>query len=367
MTIHNQVENYCVRVTSNGNIGSGVLIPGRESFYVLTAAHCLGDSLPELKDIVIEKQDDYTSVFKGIKSVDIVEFNKEHDFALIEIDFDEEDKILYQFKLGRGVISENEINFCGYQGIQIDQFRPFKGKILSVSADGNRFKITMQDLTFDQAGEEGQYVAKGLSGSGVFIYRHNSLFLLGILNSVITEKAWNDDIDCCSIIHLEKYISEYVDLSDFESLKKWNENLEKLRTENEIEVFKTENTDFFNKLYRKNQTLYSDIGKANKVTAKQIRKFLAMKDNITTIQNDYPFLFSKFKDIVNRFVDLVEDDFSRNVAQSNEALKLKMELQKQLKDEFEILPTFTNLDLSEYQIIEWLGICTLDFTTDDKY
>ena len=75
--------------------------------------------------------------------------------------------------------------------------------------------------------------------------------LIGILNSVITEKAWNDDIECCSVKHIEQYISEYVDLSDFENLKQWEENLEKERTENEIEAFKNDNSDFFEKLYRK--------------------------------------------------------------------------------------------------------------------
>jgi hypothetical protein len=362
---HNQAEKYCVRVKSNGHTGSGVLLSGNETFYVLTAAHCLGDSMPNIQDIIIEKQNDYTSDFNTIKSVEIKEFNQELDFALIEIDFDHEDKLLYQYKLGRGVLSENEIKFCGYQGVNIDEYRPFNGKVLSVSDDLGRFKITLQNETFDQAGEDGQFVAKGLSGSGVFIYRHNSPFLIGILNSVISDKAWNDDIDCCSIKHIEKYISEYVDLSDFENLKKWNENLERERTDREIDAFKNENSDFFEKLYRKNQVLYPEISKANTVTAKQIRKFLAMKDNIRTIENDYPILYSNFKNIVKRFVDQVEDDYSRSVNQNSEAINLKMELQNQLKSEFEILPNFTNLDLSEYQIIEWLGICTLNFTTND--
>lgn len=362
---HNQAEKYCVRVKSNGHTGSGVLLSGNETFYVLTAAHCLGDSMPNIEDIKIEKQNDYTSDFKGLTTVEIKEFNQELDFALIEIDFDDEDKLLYQYKLGRGVLSENEIKFCGYQGVNINQYRPFNGTVLSVSDDLGRFKITLQNETFDQAGEDGQYVAKGLSGSGVFVYRHNSPFLIGILNSVISEKAWNDDIDCCSIKHIEKYISEYVDLSDFDNLKKWNENIEKERTEREIEAFKNENSDFFEKLYRKNQVLYPEISKANTITTKQIRKFLAMKDNVRTIENDYPILFSNFKNIVKRFVDQVEDDYSRSVSQNSEAINLKMELQNQLKSEFEILPNFTNLDLSEYQIIEWLGICTLNFTTND--
>lgn len=362
---YNLAEKYCVRIKSNGNTGSGVLLPGKESFYVLTAAHCLGKSMPDINDIVIEKQNDYTSEFRKITTVEIKEFNTEHDFALIEIDFDNEERLLYQYKLGRGVLSENEIKFCGYQGVNINQYRPFTGKVLSVSDDIGCFKVTLIGETFDQGGEDGHYLAKGLSGSGVFIYRHNSPFLIGILNSVITDKAWNDDIDCCSIKHIEQYISEYVDLSDFENLKRWNENLEKERTDREIEAFKKENSDFFEKLYRKNNVLYPEIAKANSVTAKQIRKFLAMKDNVRTIENDYPILYSNFKNIVKRFVDQVEDDYSRSVNQNSEAINLKMELQNQLKSEFEVLPNFTNLDLSEYQIIEWLGICTLNFTTND--
>src|SRR5690606_29687563 len=107
------------------------------------------------------------------------------------------------------------------------------------------------------------------------------------------------------------------------------------------------------------------IQKANTVTAKQIRKFLAMKDNVRTIENDYPVLYSNFKNIVKRFVDQVEDDYSRSVSESSDAVNLKLDLQNQLKTEFDLLPSFTNLDLSEFQIIEWLGICTLNFTAND--
>jgi len=101
--IYNLAEKYCVRIKSNGYTGSGVLLPGKESFYVLTAAHCLGKNLPNINDILIEKQNDYTSDFNAITSVEIKEFNIEHDFALIEIDFDNEERLLNQYKLGRGV------------------------------------------------------------------------------------------------------------------------------------------------------------------------------------------------------------------------------------------------------------------------
>lgn len=359
------MEKFCVRIKCDGHTGSGVLLPGSEATYVLTAAHCLGETLPNVQNVHVEIQNDYAAPFISIPVKEIKEFNTEHDFSLIELDFSDENDIFNQHKTGYGFIAENSVKFCGYQSVNVNQYRPFGGKVISVSDDLGRFKITLVGESFDQAGESGNYLAKGLSGSGVFIYRHNTPFLIGILNSVITKKAWNDDIDCCSIKHIEAYIKEYVDLSDFENLKKWNENLETKRTEREIESFKEENTDFFQKLYRKNNVLYPDTDKANSITVKQIRKFLAMKDNIRIIENDYPILYQKFKRIVQRFVDRVEDDYSRNVNESKEALDKKLELQNQLRTELEILPDFTNIDLSEYQVIEWLGICTLNFTKND--
>jgi hypothetical protein len=362
---HSPIEKYCVRIKCKGHTGSGVLLPGRDSFYALTAAHCFGTTEPSVEEILIEKQNDYAAEFEEIKSVKIVEFNLEKDFALIEVDLNEEEKLLCKYKLGIGVLSENDIRFCGYQGVYVNQYRPFNGRILSVSQSVGRFKITLQNDTFDQAGEDGSYIAKGLSGSGVFIYRHSSPFLIGILNSVISDNAWNDDINCCSISHLESYIAEYVDLSDLENLKKWNENLEKNRAEKEIESFKNDESDFFDNLYRKNKILYPDIENANQVTADQIGKFLGMRDNIKTLENDYPALYLEFKNIVKRFVDQVRYDYSRTVNESNEAKDIKNDLRNNLVNKFSILPNFIDMDLSEFQIIEWLGICTLNFNKND--
>jgi hypothetical protein len=360
------VEKYCVRVHCGHHTGSGVIIHGNNTFFVLTAAHCLGESEPNLCDIIIESQKDYQSDFTNISTVEVKEFNLEHDFALIEIDVDDEDELLSKHKLGRGFLTDSNVKFCGYQGVNIEEYRPFSGTILSVSANSGKFKISLSNDTFDQSGEPGQFLAEGLSGSGVFVFRHNSPFLVGILNSVITEKAWNDDINCCSVNFLEDYIDEYVDLSDFESLRKWNENIEMERTNREIEDFKKDKSDFFEKLDRKNKVLYPQVEKANKITASQIRKFLAMKENIRNLENDYPDLYLTFKEKVKRFVSQVENEYSRDVDNSNQAINLTMELRKELKNELSILPENTNIDLSEYQIIEWLGICTLNFTKNDS-
>lgn len=364
--IYNDPEKYCVRVTCNDNIGSGVLIAGETTFYVFTAAHCLGEKEPDIKNLSIEKQSDYKSDFENIKVVAIKEFDSDKDFALIEIDFQGEDKLLYNYKLAHQFIPQTDVKFCGYQGINNNEYRPFPSKIITTSDSTYCFKIKLTEgETFDQAGEDGHLLARGLSGSGVFLIRHNTPFLIGILNSVVTDKAWNNDINCCSVHHIQRYFQSYIDLSDFETLRKWDENIKQIRTTAEIEAFKKTESGFFNKLYRKNKVLYPDIDHCNEKTVDQINNYLSMKDNIDKYSKDYPDLFSDFKNSVSKLVSQVKYQYSLSVDKSNEAIISQRDLQNELRSILQFMPSTTTFDLSEYQIIEWLGMCTLNFTKND--
>jgi hypothetical protein len=364
---YNTAEKYCVRIKCNGETGSGVLIAGETTFYVFTAAHCLGKERPKIEDIKIEKQSDYQSEFKDIKVVTVKEFNYEKDFALLEIDFNDEEKLLYKYKIAHSFLPDTAVEFCGYQDkINSEEYRPFKSRLITKSDSNNCFKITLaENETFHQGGEFGEYFAGGLSGSGVFVYRHKTPFLIGILISIITEKGWNSDINCCSVHHIKDYFNEYIDLSDLNELRNWKKNLDRVYTDNEIESFEKTESDFFTKLYRKNKVLYPQLERANQITTKQIKKYLAMLNNIQQLENEAPSLYIKFKEIVNKYVNQVEDDYTRIVNNSNEAIDKKSELQKRLKEDLEFLPDYMDLDFSEFQIIEWLGVCTLNFTKND--
>lgn len=363
---NNEPEKYCVRVKCNGNIGSGVLIAGETTFYVFTAAHCLGEVEPRIENILIEKQNDYKSEFENIKVVTVREFDYDKDFALIEIDFEGEDKMLYQYNLAHQFITQTDVSFCGYQGVNNNEYRPFQSKIISTSDSNHCFKIKLTEgETFQQGGEDGHLLARGLSGSGVFIMRYNTPFLIGILNSVVTEKAWNNDINCCSVDHIKKYFNSYIDLSDFETLRQWEENINRIRTTNEITAFEKTESNFFKKLYRKNQVLYTEIDHCNEVTVEQINKYLSMKENIDKYADEYPDLFSEFKISVSKLVNQVKRQYSLSVDKSNEAIISQRDLQNELKSILDYMPKNTIPDLSEYQVIEWLGMCTLNFTKND--
>jgi len=363
---YNIAEKYCVRVKCNTETGSGVLIAGNTAFYIFTAAHCLGKVRPNIEDIKIQKQSDYQSEFKDIRVVDIKEFDYEKDYALLEIEFEDEEKLLYEYKIAHSFLPNTVVEFCGYQGINNEEYRPFPSRLVTNSDSNHCFKITLTEgETFHQGGESGDYIAGGLSGSGVFIYRHKTPFLIGILNSVINEKAWNSDINCCSVHHIQNYFTDYIDLSDLSELRSWTENLEKVHTELEIEAFKETNSKFFNYLYRKNQVLYPDIIHCNEITVSQIRSFLSMKENIDSYSRIYPDLFSEFKMKVSKLVNQVKTQYSLSVDKPNEAKLSQRDLQNELKCILEFMPSTTTFDLSEFQIIEWLGICTLNFTKND--
>lgn len=364
----NRAEHYCVKISCNGEQGSGVLIPGDTTFHVFTAAHCLGKVRPDSSDIKIYKQSDYKAEFKRIRVVGIKEFEPEKDYALIEVDFEEENKMLYNFKLGHGFIAGTDVQFCGYQGINNSEYRPFPSKIVTSSIESRCFKIKLTEgETFHQGGEQGQFIASGLSGSGVFIYRHKSPYLIGILNKVITENAWNSDVDCCSINHIEEYLPDIIDLSDLNELRSWEINLDKEYNEREIEAFKDTKSEFFETLYRKNQVLFPELEKANRITTNQIKRYLAMLENIRQLDNEAPELYIRFKDVVKRYIDIVDEDYNRSVNTSNEALDQKRLLQNTLKEELDFLPPKLDIDFADFQIIEWLGICTLNFTKNDQY
>lgn len=358
------IERYCVRINCGNENGSGIIIPMNDSHFVFTAYHCIHEYNEDVDSINIYKQSDFAADPIKLTALEIIDADKDEDYALLRIDYNGNEPLKH-YKLGQGISIDNDVKFIGYQGINKHRYRHFDSKTKEISDARKIFMLTLNGDTFDQGGEEGSYLARGLSGSGVFILKHKTPFLIGILKSVITDKAWNDDIECCSINNILKHGFDSVDLSDFNSLKNWNENISKERTEREIEAFKKENTDFFKKLYRKNCVLYPEIGKADTVTSKHIRKFLAMKENIRELENNYPLLYSTFQEKVKRFVDQVEDDYSRSVSDCNVARDSKLKLNESLKEALDVLPDETGIDLSDYQIIEWLGICTLNFTNND--
>lgn len=355
------IKKSCVKISVviDGDTikqGSGVIVHANDKFYVLTAYHCVGDNA--IENIAIEKQQTYKSEFEKIEIISKVESDEDNDWILFEINYLDND--LKDIGTAKNFIIDEKVNFFGYQNILEKQHRNWDAKILDSAPPV--FKITLEGKTYQQAGEEASTIAQGLSGSGVYIIKDGKPYLIGIVCSIQDEKGFNDDINCCLITNLLKYISECQDLSDMDYLDKWSENLENRSVEEEIEEWKKSNVKQFEDISRKNKVLYGDTQIADRKTSIDIKKYQSIKNNVEDYEDKYPELFKKFREIIKRYKDKVEFDYTGEVDNTSAAKEVRRALDESLKKELEkIFNSEMKLDITEYQIIEWLMDCTLNF------
>jgi hypothetical protein len=361
------IKKSCVKISvvidgTTIKQGSGVIMHSDDKFYVLTAYHCVNDN--EIENIVIERQIHYNSDFEKIKIISKVEFDEANDWILFEINYHDND--LKSIKAAKNFISDETVNFYGYQSIIEKQHRNWKARILDSAPSA--FKITLLDKSFQQAGEDAISIAEGLSGSGVYIIKDGIAYLIGILCSIKDEKGFNDDIDCCLITNLKNHIAECQDLSDLDYLDKWTENLEKNSVNEEFSEWKKSNNKQFKDISRKNKVLYGDEYRAKQKTSLDIKNYQSFKNNVEDYEDKYPETFKKFREIIKRYKDRVKFNYTGVVNNSREAIEVRNSLEESLKGELEKI--FFNaemkLDITEYQIIEWLIDCTLDFIPKDN-
>ncbi|UZJ63719.1 serine protease [Sphingobacterium sp. KU25419] len=90
------LEKCCVRIAVNfpdGSkiLGSGMIVSNDETYYVVTAAHCLCNQQFDWKTItsdmiLIEYQDDYLSDHKSIITKGVLDLSHDLDWCVIEIE-----------------------------------------------------------------------------------------------------------------------------------------------------------------------------------------------------------------------------------------------------------------------------------------
>ena len=202
----------CVRVSifSDGkkvSHGSGTLVKGKNGFFVITAYHCVhideGEPVDmDLSSIVIDSQASFNSTFEQITCTEIMAFDKKADWTLLKVNFDDFDCSYPNVLACNNFTAEMPIDFLGFQAINQDQARPFKGRVLN-STSNNEFRITLSGQDSFKAGVDD---AKGLSGSGAFIVNDGKLYLAGILKSVHGDEAANNDIKCCPMVDIYEKI-----------------------------------------------------------------------------------------------------------------------------------------------------------------
>jgi hypothetical protein len=368
------LEKCCVKIHIKGNDGSelsqgtGVIVKDENCYYVLTAGHCIyGEDNQfndvELRNVWVEKQADYKSAFERINVIEIIDSNIDLDWVLLKIDDPSLDCDFLRIYRGENFIREEHVYFRGYQSFNNREPRTWPGKIIDI-ADGE-FKITLEGKTFNQGGEDGSLLAKGLSGSGVFIVRGEKIYLIGHLKSVIGDKALNDDLRCCSSCKVkEMFSSPSINLSDIDELNLWCDETKKLLTDKDIEDWTNSNIQYFENINRKSRVLYSDEEILKEQIKERMLDFLQMEKELKTMQT-YGNITSKFIRSSEVFEKQVKSSYSRNVNSSGEAKDLIIRLENDFKNHIkELINDKSNaktMELARYQVTFWLLNCSLEF------
>ena len=225
------INKYCVRIGILDehdrviNQGSGIIIKKSNEYFVLSARHCLlnnNASLAGIKQIQVERQQNYKDSFEKIVIESIVAVSVEQDWAILKIAELAFAKTMADTNLGENLREGDLVFFRGYQGVNNKQPRTFDGQIID-TAD-NEFKITLRASTFNQGGELGADIARGLSGSGVLLLRNDKIYLIGHLKSVVGQIALHNDIKCTPVGDWKNLVSPFsFDLKSSENLP-WNED-----------------------------------------------------------------------------------------------------------------------------------------------
>lgn len=366
------IKKICVKTSiedsdgSNVNQGSGILINNANNYFVITANHCINGANDEYSafdktKIWIEYQNDYTSPFSRIKVIEVVGSNKDEDWIILKV---EDPKIEVDFTKAQNGnnFMEEDVFFVGYQHLNPNSHRPFEGTIIDIAE--NQFKIKLKDATFNQGSEDGSNIAKGLSGSGVFIIRTDSVYLIGILKSVIGDIALNDDIDCYPISLIDSVLEEKCcDMGKIAISREWEITTEKNCTEEDIKNWVDSNNRNFNLLLRKNRVLYPEE-KAKEVTRERIFKFLEQEYKNDQIRKKSQ-LINQFEKTAAVYESTVKERFTRNVSDRNEAKDLLGKLEDGFKEHIKELvndkSNKTTLELAKHKVTEWLMNCSFDF------
>lgn len=365
------LEQCCVRIfiNDNGDLvnqGTGAIVMHNDKYYVLTAEHCItgenGEYAHIIADnIIIQYQNDYTSPFNQIKVLNITELNKTHDWALVEI---EKPNIECEFMIvqfGDNFLADEGVQFRGYQNYDATKSRSWKGKIIDLAT--NEFLINVEG-NFEQGGELGSKLAKGLSGSGVYIIRGKTLYLIGHLKEVIGDIALNNDIKCCKLTNLNTVLNDnWVDMGAIEELDIWEKATQKIATEEDVQEWISSNDTYFNRLLRKAKTLYPDE-KAEKIASERIINFLNQEYKNGQIRNSSD-LISKYEATSQLFEESVKADYTRTVNSRSEAkdllIKLQNEFSMHIKELVGDKSNLRNMELAKHKVTWWLMNCSFDF------
>jgi len=373
MTVDDIIETIkllTVKVETDKEKGTGVLVIQNNKVYVLTVYHCI---YGKEKPYHIVNNDNVTFKFASkISEENINPLNIEgykENIVLLEVDITKlKINAIRNLLLLDKAFYEKSYHLRGYPKVLSHEHR-FEAKCKDKDLDEVTFSIGVDGLTEDTSGDDIIDSAAGLSGSGVFFSENNQLYLVGLVNALANEAGVFNIAYCTKLLDLYNSDIEFSEFYEINDISQRLRDIENEVSEEACRNFKIEYTEYYSHLNRKHIAVWNknDVVKKN---FKAIKNYLQGKNSINKIK----LLDNSFEENILNFSQEVLNNIENYISQYIDSKKEGRENLKTIREK--TLTAITNdltlikrdsyisNRLQEYIVVGWLLNCNVDFILD---
>ncbi len=340
------------------NFGTGTIIGSGDDYYVMTAGHCV-DGMDE-KHIIVEVYDGNS--FVSLEVLEVVHCvykpDENQDYAVLRIEQPNSDidysQIIKRFDL---TIREDLYFMMAYPPTARE------GRLFEVKKNIGDFWEVVAEVNCSH--DDFKSLISGSSGSGIFVYRHNRFYYVGMAVATRDGVGRFNDVKVAKPNVFDDYLPDDTkDVDYFDTLKSWedwNDNLNAEARRNKIRGMDVEWLDY---LTRKSKVLFpSEYDK--KVDA-YIKYYLKGLKIITDMLQSNPSFVNELNKVNDKFFDKFienhKEDFETSDGAYQDLSRIIDEIKKNTAPRFpEDKDGVIANDYAMYRIAERLLNCQLDY------
>jgi len=370
------IKLLTVKIETEKEKGTGVLVIQKNRAYVLTVYHCIYGK-EESPHIVNNKNISFKFNSKiseeVINPLEIEKYKEVYlkkNIVLLEVDITKLkiDGIPKLLLLDR-IFYDKSYHFRGYpKALSTDH--PFKAECIDKKLDEITFKIEVDGLTNDTSGENANEFIAGVSGSGLFFSENNQLYLVGLVNALANETGVFNAVHCVKLIDL--YNSDII-FTEFYTINKIVTKLKEIDkkiSEGACKKFENDNTYEYNNINRKHSNIYhkKEVFSKNFQGIKNYLQGQNSVNNIKLLDNDFENYLIEF---ISDTLSIIEPSISKYIDTKKEGRDSLQLIRKEtidaIKSELNLIQKniYISNKLREYIVIGWLLNCNVDFILEE--
>lgn len=340
------------------NLGSGTIIASGGNCYVMTAGHCV-DGMDE-EHIVVEWLNGHAFFRLNVLEVVCCKFdaNSGEDYAVLRIEKPccaiNYTQIIKRFDLA---IEEDNYFMLAYPPNARD------GRLFEVKANIGNYWNVVTDVNF--AHDDFMSHINGCSGAGIFVYRHNRFYYVGMVVATRDCIGHFNDVQVTNPGVFDGYLPDDTkDVDYFNTLKIWEDWSDNLNAEERRILIRNLNIDWLDYLTRKAQVLFPQD--YNKKVDMYIKYYVKGMKIITDMLQSNASFVSELNNVndkfFNRLIENHKEEFETSEGAHADLDKIIGDVKISIANRFpEDKEGMIANDYALFRVAERLLNCDLDY------